>query len=263
MNRVAIVTGDTSGIGRCTALQLHRDGYTVYGLSRRGTGDGEVRHLSADVTDEASVAAAVKTIMDEQGRIDILVNAAGFGISGAVECTETTDAKGLFDVNFFGMVTMNRAVLPLMHKQGSGRIVNISSVAAPIAIPFQTYYSASKAAINTYTMALGNEVRPYGITVCAVQPGDVSTGFTAARKKSVVGDDLYGGRISRSVAVMEHDEQTGMQPETLGRFIARVAEKKSHKPIHTCGFQYKLFCVIVKLLPAGLTNFLVGKIYAK
>ena len=110
--------------------------------------------------------------------IDVLINNAGFGISGAVEFTGTEEAQRQLDVNFFGMVRMNRQVLPVMRKQGYGRIVNLSSVAGAIPIPFQTYYSASKAAINSYTMALANEVKPFGIQVCCVQPGDIRTGFT-------------------------------------------------------------------------------------
>lgn len=156
---------------------------------------------------------------------------------------------------------MNRAVIPVMRRQGFGRIVNISSVAAPIAIPFQAYYSAAKAAINSYTMALINEVRPYGISVCAVQPGDICTGFTGAREKSYAGDEIYSGRITRSVAVMEHDEQNGMKPEKAARLIATVASAGKVRPIYTIGFKYRLFCVLVKILPAGLVSYIVGRMY--
>jgi short-subunit dehydrogenase len=158
---------------------------------------------------------------------------------------------------------MNHAVLPVMRQARHGRIVNLSSVAAPIPIPFQAYYSASKAAINAYTLALANEVRPFGVEVCCVQPGDIRTGFTAAREKTSEGDDVYGGRISRSVGKMEHDEQTGMAPEAAARFICRVATKKGVKPVNTIGFAYQSACVLAKLLSARLLNSLVGKIYAK
>lgn len=149
----------------------------MYELSRRAQGVEGLHHISADVTKEESVRAAVEQIMAREGRIDILVNNAGFGISGAVEFTSTEDAKSLFDVNFFGMVNMNRQVVPIMREAGRGRIVNLSSVAAPVPIPFQTYYSATKAAVNAYTMALANELRPFGVTVCAVMPGDIHTGL--------------------------------------------------------------------------------------
>jgi short-subunit dehydrogenase len=141
--------------------------------------------------------------------------------------------------------------------------VNLSSVAAPIPIPFQAYYSATKAAVNAYTMALANELRPFGVTVCAVQPGDIKTGFTAAREKGVEGDDVYGGRIQRRVGRMGHDEQTGMDPAVAGRFIANVAQKKSVKPLYTIGFSYGLFTFLVRILPSRTLNWLVGLLYAK
>ena len=263
MSKIAIVTGGSSGIGLCTAKALLEQGCKVYILSRRPFTLKGASHICTDVTDEQQVKEAVSQILGHEKRIDLLVNCAGFGISGAVEFTELSDAKRQMDVNFFGMVNMNKAVLGTMRQQGSGRIVNISSVAAPVAIPFQTYYSASKAAINAYTCALANEVRPYGITVCAIQPGDIATGFTAARKKSELGDEEYGGRISRSVAVMEHDEQNGMKPETAGAYIAKIALKKKVKPLYAIGFSYKCVCFLAKILPCGILNRLVGMIYAK
>lgn len=263
MSKIAVVTGGTSGIGRETALYLTQNGCTVYELSRRAEGVEGLRHISADVTDEESVRRAVEQILQEAGRIDILVNNAGFGISGAVEFTDTEEAKRQFDVNFFGMVRMNRAVIAVMRKQGGGRIVNLSSVAAPVPIPFQTCYAASKAAINSYTMALANELRPFGVTVCAVMPGDIHTGFTAARHKVGEGDELYGGRISRSVRRMEHDEQTGMDPAKAGAFVGRVALKGGHKPLYTIGFAYQAAVLLTKILPAQALNWLIGRIYAK
>ena len=201
--------------------------------------------------------------MQAEGRIDILINCAGYGISGAVEFTPLEDAKQQLNVNFFGMVNVNKAVIPVMRRQASGRIVNLSSVAAPIPIPFQTYYSASKAAINSYTMAVANELRPYGVTMCAVQPGDMATGFTAARQKVTAGDDIYDGRIGRSVERMEHDEQTGMEPAAAGRYIASLALRRRVKPLYAIGLAYKAACVVMKLLPCGVSNWLIGLLYAK
>ena len=263
MNKVVMITGGSSGIGLCTAAALRDRGCKVYELSRRDSEVTGITHIKCDVTDEAQIAAAAGQVMTENGRIDILINNAGFGISGAVEFTDTADVRRLFDVNFFGMVRMNRAVLPLMRQQGGGRIVNLSSVAAPVPIPFQTYYSAGKAAVNSYTMALSNEVKPFGISVCAVMPGDIKTGFTAARQKSIVGDDIYGGRITRSVAGMEKDERTGMDPAKAGAFIASVALKNSRKPLYTIGFGYKCAVFLTKILPARWLNALIGQLYAK
>ena len=262
MSKVAIVTGGTSGIGRATALALRDAGYTVYELSRRAEGVEGLHHIAADVTDEQAVDAAVAQVMAAEGHIDVLVNNAGFGISGAVEFTETAEAKKLFDVNFFGMVNMNRAVVPLMRQAGRGRIVNLSSVAAAVPIPFQTYYSATKAAVNAYTMALSNELRPFGVTVCAVMPGDIHTGFTAARRKVSQGDDIYQGRISRSVQRMEHDEETGMDPAKAGAYIARVAMREgSRHPLYAIRFDYKFFAFLAKVLPARFLNWLIYCLY--
>lgn len=264
MSEIAVITGGTSGIGRATALYLRDAGYTVYELSRREQGVEGLHHIRCDITDEDQVRAAVAEIMDRAGRIDVLVNNAGFGISGAVEFTDTAEAQRLLDVNFFGMVRMNKAVIPHMRQAGRGRIVNLSSVAAPVPIPFQTYYSATKAAVNAYTMALANELRPFGVTVCAVMPGDIHTGFTAARRKIGEGDDIYQGRISRSVARMEHDEETGMDPARAGGYVARVALREgSHHPLYAIRIDYKFFVFLTKVLPAGALNRLVYLIYGK
>lgn len=260
---IAIVTGGSSGIGRCTAIALRDAGCRVYEFSRREKPVDGVTHIGVDVTDEGSIHSAVEHILAENGRIDILVNCAGNGISGAVEFTSLCDAKAQFEVNFFGMVNMNKAVLPVMREQGNGRIVNISSVAAVAHIPFQTYYSASKAAIESYTCCLANEVKPFGISVTCVQPGDIATGFTDARRKSAAGDDVYQGRISRSVAGMEKDERNGMDSETAGKYIAKIALKTTVKPIYTLGMGYKCLSVLCKLLPCRLRNWIVGLLYAR
>ena len=259
---VAIVTGGSSGIGLAAARALREQGLSVYILSRHPFTEKGLHHLCADVADERQCAEAFETVLRKEGDVDLLVNCAGFGISGAVEYTEQADAKKQMEINFFGTVNMTKAVLPYMHKRGNGHIVNISSVAAPAAIPFQAYYSATKAAINAWTAALANEVRPYGITVTAIQPGDIKTGFTAAREKSIAGDEAYGGRISKSVAKMEHDEQNGMDPAVAGAYIAKIALKKKPKPVYTIGFSYKAICVLLKLLPSRFANWAIGKLYA-
>ena len=263
MNKVAIITGANSGIGKSTALALVKKGCKVYDFSRREIHCDGIVHISCDVTDEEAVKNAVETVEKENGKIDILINCAGFGISGAVEFTTLESAKKQFDVNFFGTVNVTKAVLPFMRRQGSGRIVNVSSVAAVAHIPFQTYYSATKAAIESYTCCLANEVRPYGITVTSVQPGDISTGFTDARDKSYDGDDVYGGRISRSVAGMEKDERKGMSSDVAGSYIAEIALKKNVKPIYAIGISYKAVSTLCKIFPCGVRNRIIGSLYAK
>ena len=262
MKKVALVTGGTSGIGLATANVLHRAGVRVYVLSRREAHLDGLAHICCDVSDEAQARAAVGEVVRREGRLDILVNNAGFGISGAAEFTQNADAHRLLEVNLFGAVNASKAAIAPMRAQGGGRIVNISSVAAPLPIPFQAWYSVSKAAINAYTMALFNEVKHMGVSVCAVMPGDIRTGFTAAREKSAAGDDVYGGRISRSVAKMEKDEQGGMRPEVAGRFIASVALKKRVKPLYAIGLSYRFFVLLSRILPVRLIGYLLGLLYS-
>ncbi len=259
--KIAVVTGASGGIGKATSEAFLRGGYRVYGLSRSGKAPDGVMGLVCDVTDEAQVRRTFQTIVDTEGRIDILVNNAGFGISGAIETTETAQAKKQMDVNFFGCFHCCKAVLPYMRDAGGGTIINISSMAAVLSIPFQGFYSASKSAINALTLALANEVRPFGIRVCALMPGDVKTGFTAAREKNTDNGTAYGETIQKSVATMEHDEQNGMTPQQIAAAVYRLSQKKHPKPLSTTGAQYRLFAVLQKALPASLANRIVGKIY--
>ncbi len=262
-SKVIAITGASSGIGRYTAIALVNMGHTVYDLSRRYIPNDGVKYIKTDVTDEENVRASVEEIINTEDHIDVVINCAGYGISGAVEFTKTEDAKRQFDVNFFGMVNVNKAVIPFMRKAKKGQIINISSVAAVTHIPFQTYYSASKAAIESYTCALANELKPFGIFVSAIQPGDICTEFTSSRNKSFSGDDIYEGRISRSVEGMEKDEQKGMSPEFAGKYIARIALKKKPKPIYAIGFSYKAVCLLCKIVPCGVRNKIIGSLYAK
>ncbi len=263
MKKTAIVTGGTSGIGLATAISLHSDhGYDVWVLSRRDFKMDGLRHVRCDVSNEDEVIKAVELTVKEAGRLDLVVNCAGMGISGALEFTNEKEAKDLFDVNFFGTVNVNKACIDHLRKT-RGRIINISSVAGVVPIPFQAFYSASKAAINSYSLALANELKPFGISVCAVMPGDTATGFTAARKKSEEGDDLYSGRICRSVSRMEKDEQQGTDSAVSGRTIASLATGSKVPPLYTIGFSYKLVNILIKILPVSLSQKLIYMLYAK
>lgn len=263
MAKTALVTGGSSGIGLATARALKKAGCTVYEISRRGEDCDGIIHLTADVSDEEQVKRAIDHLVSREGRLDILVCNAGYGISGAAEFTENADAKRLLDVNLFGVVNCVKAAAAHMRGQGGGRIVCLSSVAGPVSIPFQAWYSVSKAAVLSYSGSIRNELRRFGITACAIMPGDIKTGFTAAREKVMAGDDVYQGRIGRSVRRMEHDEQTGMDPAKAGRFIANVAAKSTVKPLYTIGPDYKFFVFLVRILPGRLLNWMIGLLYAK
>ena len=261
MDKVVLITGASSGIGRECALALARSGCRVYEMSRRECPVGGVSHIAGDVTSVEDCRSAVAFVVGREGRLDILVNNAGMGISGSAEFTDASDAKRQIDVNFLGTANMCSAALASLRESG-GRIVNLSSVAAVTPIPFQAFYSASKAAINAYTMALANEVRPFGVSVCAVMPGDVSTGFTDARVKND-GEGVYEARVRRSVGKMEKDERGGMSAEYVGRYVASIALKRRVEPFYVTRFDYKALAVLAKVLPCRTVNFIIGRLYAK
>lgn len=253
---VAVVTGASGGIGLETAKALSAAGYQVICLSRTPCPLKQIQSIKCDITDEKQVQAAFSQIKT----VDLLVNNAGFGISGAVECTTPEELYKQFDLNFFAWVSVIRAALPKL-REGQGRILNISSAAAVFSIPFQAFYSATKASVESLTCALRNELKPFGITVGALRLGDVKTGFTAARQKNIRGDDLYGGVISRSVAVMEKDEQNGMAPAQIARAVVKAAKRKHLPPVITVGGKYKLLCALGKVLPLNTVNRLIGRLY--
>lgn len=242
---------------------MSENGYSVYEFSRRESDLPNIRHIFVDVTDSSAVKNAVFEVFSAEGQIDVLINCAGFGISGAAEFTDISSAQKQFDVNFFGVVRVDNEIIPIMRKQGFGKIVNVGSVAGVISIPFQSFYSASKAALLSYTEALATELRPFGVSAVCILPGDIKTGFTSARKKENAGDDVYSGRISRSVSVMEKDEENGMSADVAGRYIAKIASSKSKKPVKTIGAKYKFFIFLSKILPTAAVNKIVGMIYAK
>ncbi len=258
--KTLVITGGSSGIGEVTARLFAEKGYQVYELSRRGKDNGDIRHVDCDVTDRDICCKAIKTIVDECGKIDLLINNAGMGISGAIEFTDISEAKRQFDVNFFGAVNITQAVLPHMRAAHAGRIIFVSSLAAEFSIPFQGFYSASKSAINSLACALRNEVAPFGISVCCMLPGDVKTNFTSARAKSIAGSDVYT-HMNRAVATMEHDEQHGLSSEQIARKILSMATCTKPWIYNTTGMQYHLFVLLNKLIPKTFVNFVVRKIY--
>ena len=279
-----LITGASSGIGKAAATLFAERGYQVFDLSRRGT-------IPCDVTDEASVQRAVAEVMRRTDHIDVLILNAGFGISGPAECTPVEDVRRQMDVNFTGAVAVVQQVLPYMRQRRQGRIIFTSSVAAILPIPYQSFYSASKAAINAFALALQNEVRDYGICVSVLMPGDVRTGFTAARKKVQlpIGDagvspavmevrspstttkmfpsykeesEIAYPHAEQAVETMERDEQRGLSPQAMACCLYRIATARHPRPQYVGGAEYRLFAFLHWLLPQRLVNYIVGRIYA-
>ncbi|MBR5456094.1 MAG: SDR family oxidoreductase [Bacteroidaceae bacterium] len=228
--KVILVTGASSGFGKAMAEELVGRGHIVYGTSRKGADIGNgVRMLPMDVTDNDSVVAAVRAVIAGSGRIDVLINNAGVGIGGALELATEKDIEWQMNTNFMGVVNVCRAVLPHMRERGSGLIINISSIAGVMAVPFQGFYSASKFAIEGYSEALSLEVHPFGIKVCVVEPGDFCTNFTANRAvsdKTMESAD-YGACFRRTMAIIEREEKNGSRPQKLARTICRLVERRN------------------------------------
>ncbi|MDO4552257.1 MAG: SDR family NAD(P)-dependent oxidoreductase [Bacillota bacterium] len=262
MGKTAVITGASGGIGLACGRRFLQEGWTVYDLSRHQGPETAFLHIPTDVSDGASVERAFARIAGEREGIDLLLNNAGFGISGPAELTDVADAEALFQVNFFGQLRCIKAALPLL-RAGKGRIVNISSVAALFSIPFQSFYSAGKSATNALTLALDNELRSFGIRCVAVMPGDVQSGFTQARKKCGEEDALYGETVARSVAVMEKDEREGMSTDQVAAAVYKAATEAAPKPLRAVGGKYKFFAFLFKVLPTAAANAIVGKLYVK
>jgi len=260
MARVVVITGGSSGIGAAAAARFAREGDVVYSLARRPGSAKGIRHIAADVTEPESLAAAFRTVEAAEGRVDVLVCNAGMGISGAMETTPYAAAERIFAVNFFGVMHTVQAALPLLRKSSRPRILAVSSVAAPIAIPFQSFYSASKAAVNALMEAMAAEVRPFGIRVSLIQPGDTATGFTDARRKNEE-SPLYAAAAERAVGRMEKDEQSGMSADAVARVIVKTAARRHPPMVRTVGLFYNAMTLLVRLLPKSLVVFIVGKMY--
>ena len=235
--RVVLITGASSGLGAATAAHLAGRGYRVYAASRRGTvesNSGAVP-LRMDVDDDASVNAAVEQVALLEGRIDVLVNCAGYGVAGAIEDTPVPMAQAQFNTNVFGVMRVCQRVLPLMRRAKAGTIVNVTSIAGEISLPFQGIYSATKFAVEGLSEALYAEVRPFGINVVLVQPGDFRTGFTDARRTVNANGSAYGARAGRAVEIAAGDERAGADPQQLARLIERIIASRHPKLRYVVG----------------------------
>lgn len=259
--KTLLITGGSSGIGEATVQLFAQKGWMVYELSRHGQDATNVHHIDCDVTDEDNVLDAVEQVLTQTDRLDVVIANAGYGISGTIEFTQTDDVHHQFDVNFFGALHLTKAVLPQLRKQQGGTLIFTSSVAAILSVPYQAFYSATKAAINAMALALQNEVRQFGIHVAVLMPGDVATGFTAARTKNEQGAAIYT-TAHKAVATMEHDEQHGLQPQKMAQCFWHIANKRNPAPQYVGGGQYKLLCFLDRLLPKRLVNWIEYKVYS-
>ena len=235
--------------------------WQVYELSRHGHSHDDIVHIDCDVTDITSCHAAIDKVLQHANHIDVVISNAGYGIAGAVEFTGEEDAHKQMEVNFFGAFHLTQAVLPTMREHKKGRILYTSSVAAVLPVPYQAFYSASKAAINAMALSLQNEVKPFGIQISVLMPGDVSTGFTDARTKGMQGAEIYTHAQS-AVESMEKDEREGMKPEKMAALFYKMATVHSPRPFYVGGMIYKLFYYLSQILPSRFVNWIEGKMYS-
>ncbi|MCL2185733.1 MAG: SDR family oxidoreductase [Treponema sp.] len=260
--QIVIITGASRGIGFAAAKLFLEKGNIVYNISRNNCELTGINSVICNITDGIKLKETIENIYNKEKRIDILINNAGGGISGSAEKTDLCDAKRLFDLNFFAAFEAIKYTVPYMRLQKSGKIINIGSVAGAMHVPFQAFYSASKAAIEALTNCLRTELSPFGIKVSTIMPGDTKTGFTDAREKSFEKDDAdYGSRIYRSISMMEKDEKNGMSPEKVAKVIYKAAVCKNPKPAYVAGFSYNFFIFLNKVLPKQFVQFVLGKIY--
>lgn len=259
------VSGASSGLGLHTARALAAAGHTVIAGARsfRDEKLDGMHCLPLDVTDEGSIAAFAAAAMRISPRVDALVHCAGMLVLGSCEETSPEEYLRVMDINFLGMVRMNHAALPVMRRQGAGRIVMFSSINGLLGIPFQSAYVASKHAIEGYAECLAQEAAPFGIQVCLVEPGDHRSGSEKYRLHAAgAGDDSpYAADFRRATGVIAHDEAHGSDPDKLGRRIATLLKRK-RMPLRCCmaSWDQHLAVLLHKLLPGRLFS-LVMRVY--
>jgi short-subunit dehydrogenase len=254
---VVLITGASSGIGRSIAGVFAANGFDVFGTSRnphRTEPILGVELIALDVTDAASVTAAVTTVVQRAGRIDILVNNAGFGVIGAAEESSTTQAQDLFDTNFFGLVRLTREVLPYLRAQGSGRIVNVGSVLGFLPAPYAALYAASKHAVEGYSESLDHETRDFGVRVTVVEPGYTSTSFeaNATDVDSPIGS--YAPVREHVKKVVVQSVRAGDDPDVVAQVVLKAATSPTPKLRYPAGPMARRLALLKKFAPTALLD---------
>ena len=254
---VVLVTGVSSGIGRAVADAFAAKGFEVFGTSRnpRTTQPAPgVELVQLDVTDDASVAAAVSTVVERAGRIDIVVNNAGAGVFGAAEETSTAQAQQLFDTNFFGLVRLTREVLPYLRAQRSGRIINIGSVLGFLPSPYGSLYAASKHAVEGYSESLDHETREFGVRVSVVEPGYTNTSFEANATDADSPIDSYAPVREHVKQVIAKAVRAGDDPAVVAQAVLKAATSRTPKLRYPAGPLARRLALLKKFAPAGLLD---------
>jgi NAD(P)-dependent dehydrogenase (short-subunit alcohol dehydrogenase family) len=256
--RVALVTGVSSGIGLATARKLLAKGFRSFGTvretSRVSAVPPGVELIQLDVRDEKSVSAGVRAVLDRAGRVDVLINNAGSVLVGSLEETSISEAKELFDTNFFGVLRMSRAVLPSMRRQKWGRIINISSVLGFLPAPYQGIYAASKHALEGYSESLDHEVRRFGIRVSVIEPGFTRTNLE--QNSHLIGEPLtdYASERSSVLAALAKGIAAGDSPDAVAAVVLAAATDPTPRLRYPGGRQAKILSLVKKFAPQGILD---------
>ncbi len=253
MCKVVLITGGSSGIGKAVGEYLTIKGFKVYGTSRDASRieNHPFPLVSLDVRKQSTIASAVATVIKNEGRLDVLINNAGMGITGPIEETDTDEMRRLFDTNFFGAIDVMKAVLPQMRSQKSGVIVNVTSIAGYMGLPFRGIYSASKGALELVTEALRMEVKQFGIHITNVAPGDFATNIAAGRYHApVLRNSPYEASYQLNLDLMNAHVDGGNDPKIMAKAIGAILEEKSPKIHYKVGdFIQKFSIVLKRILP--------------
>lgn len=252
MAKVILITGISSGFGREMAKLLAGEGHSVYGTVRNdGEISGRVSILKMDLTDNESINKIIKTIVEKEGRLDVLINNAGMHTGGPVETTPSENIRLQMDTNFIGMVHLTNSILPVMRKQGGGMIINISSIGGLIGLPFQAFYSASKFAIEGFSEALRIEVRKFNIKVVVINPGDFHTSNSVNRRNFLAPGGPYSEQFEKSLSIIEKDETGGWDPEILAGKISGIVKCRNPRQRYVVASLDQKFAVVLKRILPG------------
>jgi NAD(P)-dependent dehydrogenase (short-subunit alcohol dehydrogenase family) len=257
MSQTALVTGASSGIGAATARLLHARGFTVFGTTRstNPTSPPDFTMLSLDVTSDASVRECIDRVLSQTGRIDVLVNNAGYVLNGAIEETSLAEAKDQFETNFFGVIRLVNAALPSMRQARAGRIINIGSLVGLIAVPYSAFYCATKFALEAYSESLWYELKPFVVGVSLIEPGYIRTSISQAARTAEGLLPAYEGPRNRVTAAIKDGVEKGCSPELVAKAILHAATSRNPRLRYRVGSDATWLPRIRKAVPWSVFAF--------
>lgn len=253
MSKVILITGGSSGIGKSTGEYLVAHGYKVYGTSRSPEkySDSQFDLVALDVKDDNSIKNAVEKVIENEGRLDVLINNAGAGITGPIEETPEAEIKNNFETNFFGPINVMKAVLPQMRKQNQGLIINITSIAGYMGLPYRGIYSASKGALELLTEAFRMELKGFNINMTCIAPGDFATNIASGRYHApLLNNSPYKETYGRTLDLMNAHVDQGSDPNLMAKVVCKIIENPKPKVHYKVGeFMQKFSIVLKRILP--------------